>query len=181
MGYNTIINMVIDSKTVKEGKYMDILFWLLIIVSIIIAFAGLIYPVIPSVVFLVLAYILYGLFYSFEPLNFTFWAVQLLFMLLIFAADHLANIFGVKKYGGTKAGMWGSTIGLILGPFLIPFLGIIIGPFIGAFLAEILVNRASFREALKIGFGSVIGFVGSTIVKLMIMVIMVGYFLILVL
>ncbi|MEK6454745.1 DUF456 family protein [Caldifermentibacillus hisashii] len=43
------------------------------------------------------------------------------------------------------------------------------------------MNRASFREALKIGFGSVVGFVGSTIVKLIITVIMVGYFLILVL
>ncbi len=84
---------------------------------------------------------------------------------------------GVKKYGGTKAGIWGSTIGLLVGPFVIPFLGILIGPFIGAFLAEILVHKKDPVTASKIGLGSVVGFISSVITKGIIQLLMIGYFL----
>ena len=56
------------------------------------------------------------------------------FVVLLFGADMAANAFGVKKFGGTKAGVWGSTIGLIFGPFVIPVAGILIGPFLGQLL-----------------------------------------------
>lgn len=160
---------------------MDILYWSIISIAIVLAFVGLVYPVIPSVLLLLGAFLLYGVFYSFSPLNFLFWTVQILLVALIFIADYLANLLGVKKFGGSKAGVWGSTIGLLLGPFVIPVAGILIGPFIGAVAGEILVNRTKFRPAVKIGVGSVLGFIGSVITKAVIQLFMVGYFLFLVL
>ena len=156
---------------------MEWLYWLIIGLVFIIGFAGLVYPVIPSVLFIIGGMLLYGVFFTFEPFSAFFWIVQVMFVLLLFGADYLANLFGVKKFGGSKAGVWGSTIGLLIGPFVIPFLGIILGPFLGAIIAELLVHKQSLKNALKIGIGSVVGFVGSVITKFIVQIIMILYFL----
>ena len=62
---------------------------------------------------------------------------------------HLSNLVGVKKFGGSKAGMWGSTIGLLIGPFVIPVAGILLGPFLGAVIAELVVSRSGVKQAVK--------------------------------
>jgi uncharacterized protein len=160
---------------------MDMLYWVIIIAMFIISFIGLIYPIIPSVVFIVGGFVLYGFFFSFDEFGWLFWTVQILFVVLLFSADYLANMLGVKKYGGSKAGIWGSTIGLLVGPFIIPVFGILIGPFLGAVIAEILIHRKGFTESLKIGIGSVIGFISSVITKSIVQAVMIVYFLIVVL
>ena len=160
---------------------MEIIYWLLISALFIIAFIGLIYPIIPSVVFLLAGYLLYGFLFSFEPFNWLFWTIQGFFIILLFIADYIANMIGIQKYGGSKAGIWGSTIGLIIGPFVIPFLGILLGPFIGAVLAEILINKKNLKDSMKIGFGSVVGFISSVVTKTIIQLLMLGYFFIVVL
>ncbi|SFC39009.1 hypothetical protein SAMN05443252_103186 [Bacillus sp. OV322] len=165
----------------KGGKSMEAIYWSVIILLFIIAFIGLVFPVVPSVLFIIGGILLYGVFYSFEPFNWVFWTIQILFVILLFTADYAANMFGVKKYGGSKAGIWGSTLGLIIGPFVIPFAGILVGPFIGAALAEILFHRRDFKTAMKIGLGSVVGFISSVITKAVIQLGMIGYFLIVVL
>jgi uncharacterized protein YqgC (DUF456 family) len=155
---------------------MEWMYWLIIWLVFIIGFVGLIYPIIPSVLFIVGGMLLYGVFFSFEPFSWFFWIIQGMFVLLLFGADYLVNLFGVKKFGGSKAGVWGSTIGLLIGPFVIPFLGIILGPFLGAVIAELLVHKQSLKNAVKIGMGSVVGFVGSVITKFIIQTIMIVYF-----
>src|SRR4051812_8508707 len=160
---------------------MEAVYWCIISILFIVAFIGLVYPIIPSVLFLLAGFILYGVFFSFGDLNWLFWLIQGLFVVLLFVADYAANLIGIKKYGGSKAGGWGSTIGILAGPFAIPIFGILIGPFIGAIVAELIVNRRGFTESVKVGFGSVIGFISSVITKTIIQVIMIGYFFILVL
>nr|WP_244888127.1 DUF456 family protein [[Bacillus] enclensis] len=85
---------------------MDVLYWTIIIVLMVLAFVGLVYPIIPSVLFLLASFLLYGVFFDFSPFNWLFWTIQVLFVLLLFGADYLANLFGVKRFGGTKAGIW---------------------------------------------------------------------------
>lgn len=155
---------------------MDIIAWTLIIALFIIAFIGLVYPIIPSVLFLLGGFIVYGLFYSFTELPWWFWLIELLFVALLFAADTISNLIGVKKFGGSKAGMWGSTIGLLIGPFVIPFAGIIAGPFIGAIVGELIVTRSNIQQAIKVGVGSVVGFLTSVVTKGIIQVIMIVLF-----
>lgn len=155
---------------------MDWLGWILIIASFLVAFVGAFYPIIPSVVFMILGYVLYGLFFSFEELGWLFWVIQLLFVVLLFGSDMAANALGVKKFGGTKAGVWGSTIGLLIGPFVIPVAGILVGPFLGAVLAELLVTRKGFKQAFQSGIGSLIGFLASTLAKIIILILMIIVF-----
>jgi len=155
---------------------MEIIGWIFIIACFIIGFIGLVYPIIPSVVFILGGFLLYGLFFSFAELPWWFWLIEVLFVFLLFGADMMANAFGVKKYGGGKAGIVGSTIGLLIGPFVIPFSGIIIGPFLGALLAEFVITRTSIKQAVKTGFGSVIGFLISIVTKGIVQILMLVIF-----
>lgn len=155
---------------------MEIVYWSIIIVLMILAFVGLIYPILPSVVFLIGSFILYGVLFSFEPFSWLFWTVQVLFVMLLFGADYMANLIGVKKFGGTKAGIWGSTIGLLVGPFVIPVIGILIGPFLGAIIGEWVVHRSNLKTAVKVGVGSVVGFISSVVTKGIIQIVMTVYF-----
>jgi uncharacterized protein len=159
---------------------MQILYWTIVITLFIVAFIGLIYPIIPSALFIFAGFLLYGFFFSFDSFNWSFWVIEGLLVILLFGADYVANLIGVKKYGGSKAGVWGSTFGLLVGPFVIPIFGILVGPFIGAILAELIVNKKNLKDSIKIGFGSVIGFISSVITKTIIQSLMIIYFLVLV-
>ncbi|MFY4776369.1 DUF456 domain-containing protein [Metabacillus sp. RGM 3146] len=156
---------------------MDFLYWALIVIMFIIAFAGLVYPIIPSVVFIIGGFVLYGIFYGFYNLGYIFWIIEGIFTAVLFAADYVTNLIGIKRVGGSRAAIWGSTIGLIIGPFVIPVAGILIGPFAGAVLAELIVHRKDFGTAVRVGVGSLIGFISGAFAKAVIQLIMIGYFL----
>lgn len=155
---------------------MEVVGWILVVACFIISFVGLVYPIIPGVLFLVGGFLLYGLFFSFAELSWWFWVIEILFVVLLFGADTLANAFGIKKFGGSNAGMWGSTIGLLVGPFVIPVAGILLGPFLGAVIAELIVEKRTFSEAVKSGIGSLVGFLTSTIAKAVIQIVMIIVF-----
>jgi len=155
---------------------MEVVGWIVVIACFIVSFVGLVYPIIPGVLFLIGGFLLYGLFFSFADLNWWFWAMEIVFVVLLFAADTVANALGLKKFGGSNAGMWGSTIGLLIGPFIIPVAGILVGPFLGAVIAELIVERRTVGEAIKSGVGSLVGFFTSTIAKAVIQIVMIILF-----
>lgn len=74
--------------------------------------------------------------------------------------DYYAPIWGTKKFGGTKYGAWGSTIGLLVGLFIVPGFGMFLGAFLGAFLGEIL-GKAEPKKALKAALGSFLGLIAG--------------------
>ena len=155
---------------------MEIVGWIVILLFFAVGFVGLVYPIIPAVLFIFGGFLMYGLFFNFADLPWWFWLIESLFVILLFGADMVANAFGVKKFGGSKAGLWGSTIGLLIGPFVIPIAGILIGPFIGAILAELIFNRSTVKQSISSGIGSVIGFITSVFTKGIIQIIMVVLF-----
>lgn len=92
--------------------------------------------------------------------------VWLAVTIVITILDYWVPIYGTKKFGGTKAGAWGATMGLLLGFFLGPW-GIVLGPFLGALVGELTANQES-GKALKAAFGSLVGFLFGTIAKLIV-------------
>ena len=92
---------------------------------------------------------------------------------LVSILDYVIPIWGTKFFGGSKYGVWGSMAGLLAGLF-IPPIGIIIGPFIGAVAGEMLAGNK--QNAFKAGFGSFIGFIAGTVVKMLVSLIMLYYF-----
>jgi uncharacterized protein YqgC (DUF456 family) len=87
-------------------------------------------------------------------------------MIAITLLDYYIPIWGTKKFGGTRAGVIGSTVGLFAGMFILPPFGILIGPFLGAFIGELLSDRNDLNKALKSAIGSFLGFVAGTVLKL---------------
>lgn len=92
---------------------------------------------------------------------------------IVTAMDYWVPVYSTKKFGGSKYGIWGCTIGLFLGFWMGPF-GIIMGPFLGAFIGEILANQNS-GNAFQSAIGSFIGFLFSTLLKLLVCLMMVWY------
>ena len=95
-------------------------------------------------------------------------------MIIVTALDYIVPAYGTKKLGGSKSGIRGSIVGLVLGIFFFPPIGIIIGPFIGAVVGELMIGKSS-NVAFRSGLGSFIGFLTSTLLKL-IYSFVVGYY-----
>ncbi len=109
------------------------------------------------------------------PMNWTFLIITFVIALAIWILDYIIPAMGTKRYGGSKAGMIGTTIGLLVGLFSPIPGGIIIGPFFGALIGELLY-KSDFDKAVKAAFGSFIGFVASTFIKFVVAVIFLGFF-----
>lgn len=98
-----------------------------------------------------------------------------LLALIVQALDYIVPVWGTKKFGGSKYGTWGSVIGLIVGIIVLPVLGLTIGPFgligilggpfVGALIGEKIAGRDS-DKAMRAAFGSFIGFLTGTFMKL---------------
>ncbi len=88
--------------------------------------------------------------------------------------DYIVPVWGTKKFGGSKYGIRGATVGLIIGIFLGP-VGIVLGTLIGAFVGE-MIFKDDVNYAIKAGFGSLIGFLTGIGLKLAASLIMAFYF-----
>ncbi|PIF02393.1 MAG: hypothetical protein CR996_00495 [Draconibacterium sp.] len=110
--------------------------------------------------------------YDFSGRFLIIWAI---ITIVVFLLDYFIPIWGTKKFGGSKRGIWGSIIGLIIGFFFFPPLGIILGPFIGAVIGEFSSGKDS-ASALKSGFGSFVGFLVGTVLKLVASGVMMWHF-----
>ncbi len=94
------------------------------------------------------------------------WVVFLfgVFTIGITVLDYILPVAATKKFGGTKAGIWGGIIGTVIGVLFIPGIGIIIGPLLGAIIGD-LIGGNQIKAALKSGVGSFLGFVVATLIK----------------
>lgn len=154
---------------------MDILGWTLVIILFVVGMAGAVYPILPGALAIYGAFFVYGFFFSFSEFGVWFWLIQTIIVIVLFVADYAVSAWGVKRFGGSRASVIGSTIGLIFGPFVIPALGLIIGPFAGAVISEMIIGT-KFDKALKVGLGSVVGLFTSVVVKFILQLAMIVLF-----
>lgn len=113
---------------------------------------------------------------SIVPMDKTVLGITLVIAILITVLDYVIPAIGTKKSGGTKYGMWGTTIGLLIGLFSPIPLGFLIGAFVGAFVGELLYDSQDTSRATKAAFGSFLGFLTSTFIKLTVSLIFLGLF-----
>lgn len=110
--------------------------------------------------------------------NYIWFIIFGVIVVIVTILDYYLPIWGTKKFGGTQAGVRGSTIGLVIGviaSFFTFATSIIIGPFIGAIAGEMMAGESK-DTAIKSGIGSFIGFAAGTIMKVIVILSITGYF-----
>ena len=94
---------------------------------------------------------------------------------LTYVVEFADSALGVKKFGGSQQAMLGAVVGGIVGLFLgIP--GILLGPFASAVIGELLLQH-SLDQAIRAGFGTVVGLALGVAGKLAIGIAIIGLFL----
>ena len=151
--------------------------YILISLGIILMITGILGCVLPFIPGPPMSYIGILLLHITSGFQFTnrFLLIWAIITIVVVALDYIIPVWGTKKFGGSKQGVWGSVIGLIAGLFFFPPFGIIIGPFAGAVIGELAAGKNS-GAALKAGFGSFVGFLTGTVLKLIVSGMMTWYF-----
>ncbi|MGB5429399.1 DUF456 domain-containing protein [Eudoraea sp.] len=155
---------------------MDIALFLLGFIFMLIGILGSFLPVLPGPTVSWIGLLLLVLTRA-VPNDWWFLGITLLVAVIVLALDYIIPAMGTKKFGGSKAGMFGTVVGLLVA-IIFPILGvfgIIIWPFVGALIGE-LINKAESKTALKAAFGSFIGFLTGTFLKFMVNIIYLGLF-----
>lgn len=156
---------------------LAILAWILVIALFAVGMAGAVYPVLPGVLAIYAAFFVYGFMIRFSDFGFWFWFIETTIVAVVFLADYILGAWGVKKFGGTRASVIGSTIGILIGPFVIPVVGLIAGPFLGAVAGELLAGK-DMGSAVKAGWGALVGFFTGTAAKIVLQLIMIVVFIV---
>jgi uncharacterized protein YqgC (DUF456 family) len=140
----------------------------------VIGIIGCVLPVIPgpplSFVGLLLLH-----FSKYAEFSFNFLLLFGAIAVIVTVLDYVFPIWGTKKFGGSRAGMWGAAIGLVIGIIVFPPIGIIVGPFAGAVIGESLTGKKS-ADAFRAGFGSFMGLMMGIGLKLAASLAMTYYF-----
>ena len=139
-------------------------YWFLILGAIF-AIIGLVGAIVPALPGPPVSYITLWMMWLYDStkVSVTTLVVAGILMFVITIIDYVAPVWLTKYGNGTKAGVRGATVGLILGCFFPPF-GLMLGPFIGALFGELLVNTP-FTTALKVALMSFLSFILTTALK----------------
>ena len=134
--------------------------------------AGLVLPVLPGAVLLVLGVVALAWAGDFAIVGWGTVAFAGAMGLVITAVDWAASVLGAKAFGASKWAVIGSAVGLVAGLFLgLP--GIILGPPVGALAFE-YAKDPNFERALKAGVGAFLGFLVGSVVKVTLAFVLVG-------
>lgn len=151
--------------------------YVLLISAIIVLVIGLIGDIIPGIPGTPVTYLALLLLHWTDNISYSthFLVITGLMCAIITVLDYVVPVWGTKKFGGTKAGMRGSTIGLIIGILVLPMFGIILGPFgilgilggpfAGAYIGEKMGGTPD-DKAWRSAFGSFLGFLAGTFMKI---------------
>ena len=153
---------------------MDVL---LIILAIILALVGIVGAIIPGLPGPPLGFAALLLLHFTKEFSYSdnFLIITGIIAAVITILDYYVPIWGTKKFGGTKAGVRGSIIGLVIGIFVLPIFGIVLGPFglfgilLGPFIGALIGERmagTNDKDAMRSAIGSFVGFVAGTLMKL---------------
>lgn len=146
----------------------------LLVIAFILMLIGIIGCIVPGLPGTPIAYVGLWIAQATEYVDFS-WKFLLIWgivTIVISVLDYVVPAWGTKHYGGTKWGVWGSTIGVFVGLFF-GAMGVIFGPLVGAVIGELIpvalngqMSDKALSAALRAGWGSFVGILFGTIIKL---------------
>ena len=144
--------------------------YILLSISIFLIIAGIIASFVPAIPGPITCWFGLLILHQIEgfPNNYIILIITFIIAITIFIVDYFIPIIGAKFFGGSKYGVIGTTIGLLIGFFILtaflgPF-GFIVGAFLGALIGEYFAGK-TLSEGIKPALGSVIGVISSSFIK----------------
>lgn len=155
----------------------DVLLIILCSALLVVGLIGVVLPLLPGIPLAWLGLFIYALGTDFERLSITTIVVFFILMLFALSLDFLAPMLGARKYKASKYSIIGVFLGFTVGIMVFGLPGIIIGPFVGALLGELIAKRKP-EQAFKSAFGALVGFIAGALFKIIIVLIMLGFFIV---
>ena len=152
--------------------------WVVTACLLVLGFVGTLVPFLPGHLILFFAALGHWLMLRGES-GVEWWTFAVLAFLLILSQvfEFLSGAAGTRWFGGTRWGAAGALIGGIVGIFFIP-LGLFLGPLIGSMFCEFVFAKKEVRSATVSGVGSVLGTVAGMVIKIIVGVLMIVWFLV---
>jgi hypothetical protein len=155
---------------------MELLWWVIAILLMAAGLIGTVLPVFPGTTVILLAAILHRIMLG--PMKSIGWvAIGLLVLLTLisYALDFVSGYWGARRFGASKWGLLGVTIGAVVGIFF-GIIGLFVGPVIGAIVGEFVAGKKMIAAG-KAGWGSLLGTLAGMVGKLLIALTMIIVFL----
>ena len=150
----------------------------IIIAVVLLMLAGLIgavAPVIPGPLLVLAGALLYAWYGDFLIVGWGTLGVLAALTAVSQMLDYAASLIGARAFGASRWGLVGACVGAIAGLLIANIPGAIAGLFLGACMCELLRGR-DLRTSMRIGFGTLIGFLAGTAGKIFITVVMIIIF-----
>lgn len=153
---------------------MDVFLTVLGIIFLLVGIVGCLLPILPGPPLGYLSLVVLQ-FKQEPPFGTSFMVVWAMITIAVFVIDYFIPPLATKRFGGSKKGVIGSTIGLVIGLIFFPPVGLIIGAFAGAFIGE-MIEGSQKRVALRAASGALLGFLTGGLLKLVVVFTMGFYF-----
>jgi uncharacterized protein YqgC (DUF456 family) len=151
-----------------------VLFWLAGVTGVVIIFLGL-----PGTFLILGVSLLFAWLTGFATIQWSFLGLLLGIALLAELVEFGLGAAAARKFGSSKAGLFGTIIGAfvvgILATPIVPPIGMILGALVGAFLGAVLfefVATGDWHRSLRAGSGAFWGTLGGRAFKILAAVIM---------
>lgn len=160
-----------------------LVWWLLAAGMVLTGLAGTILPVLPGTL-LVLGGLFVGAWIDgFAKVGGWSLAIIAVLAVLAWATDYVAALLGAKKVGASRWALIGAALGTVIGIFM-GLVGVLFMPFVGAVAGELYARREqavtagsyATQQALKVGTATWIGMLVGTAVKIALVFLMIGVF-----
>jgi hypothetical protein len=152
------------------------LLWFLALLMVAVGAVGVFLPVLPGTLLVFLGLLVAASADGFQKVGWIPIAILGLLAASSYVIDLVASAHGTRRVGASKHAAIGALVGSIVGLFFgIP--GILIGPFAGAAIGEYLVRR-DMKQAGKAGLGTWLGLVIGGVLKIALIGVMIGVFII---
>ncbi len=138
------------------ATFVTVFLFIIGILVALVGIAGCLLPVIPGPLVSYAALLIIGLAESWESFSLTFLLIMAAGAVLMTLLDYFVSVAGAGKYGASRAGLWGSVVGTLVGLIFFPPLGIFIGALLGAVAGEMFSGKNT-RESLRVGWGVFVG------------------------
>ncbi|MBM7556279.1 DUF456 family protein [Halanaerobacter jeridensis] len=140
---------------------------------------GTLVPVFPGTPLIVGAAIINGVATDFSVVSIRLIIILIGLSVLAEISERLFSAVTTKKFGGSKYGIIGAILGVLIGSLFFPPLGIFLGPVLGAVALELSTGK-NIQESIKVGTGTVLGTFGGTLISFIIALMMASWLLVII-